>query len=196
VLIPLAVEGIFVVMVVITAKTTNIFGSKFVIFRLVLQGSSIFLWLFMAYLGTLEVERTDYRGFRSKEYVQALPNYLSIFLEWITVFSVLLMLATEVVWALMETYVSTKLSIQKSLEKRKKKKEEEEKLKNKEFEKLDSGLDDKIMKVSDSDSSKKKKDKGKKRSGILPDKKFKEDDIDSDLRQRLLSQDSVDINEK
>jgi hypothetical protein len=68
IILPLTIEGIFIVIVLITAKLTNVFGSRFVVFRLALQGISIFMWLFMAYVGTMKSEKFDYRGFRMKEY--------------------------------------------------------------------------------------------------------------------------------
>lgn len=105
ILLPLTVEGVFIVIVLITAKLTNVFGSKFVVFRLVLQGVSIFMWLFMAYIGTMKSEKYDYRGFRLKEYQAALPYYISIFMEWLTVFLVMLMLGTEVYWSLKKIYI-------------------------------------------------------------------------------------------
>lgn len=65
ILLPLTIEGIFIALVFVTAKVTTVFGSKFVLFRLALQGISIFMWLFMAYIGTMKSEKYDYRGFRN-----------------------------------------------------------------------------------------------------------------------------------
>jgi signal transduction histidine kinase len=122
ILLPLTIEGIFIVIVCISAKLTNVFGSKFVVFRLVLQGSSIFLWLLMAYFGTFKTEKWDYRGFRKKEYAQALPYYMSIFMEWLTVFLIMAMLVVEVIWSLRKIYASAKTKVIAQIEKIRRKK--------------------------------------------------------------------------
>lgn len=123
ILLPLFIEGIFIMVVIVGARKTNVFGSKFVIFRLVMQGVSIFMWLLMAYMGTLKSEKIDYRGFRKKEFAQALPYYLSVFMEWLTVFLIMLMLGTEVVWSLTKLYIVGKAKIKEFIQRRREKKE-------------------------------------------------------------------------
>jgi hypothetical protein len=123
ILIPLTMEGVFIVIVCISAKLTNVFGSRFVIFRLVLQGVSIFMWLLMSYFGTMKSIKYDYRGFREIEYEQALPHYVSLVMEWITVFLILAMLTTEVVWSLNKIYRSLQQKVKDQMAKFKRKKE-------------------------------------------------------------------------
>lgn len=123
ILIPLTIEGIFVVIVLISAKLTNVFGSKFVVFRLALQGTAIFFWLMMAYLGTLKSEKYDYRGFRESEYAEAIPDGLSVVLEWTTVFLIMLMLFTEVFWSCKKLYGIVKSKIKDQMDKVKRNKE-------------------------------------------------------------------------
>ena len=108
ILLPLVLEGIFGILVFVSAKYTNLFGSKFVVFRLGIQAVSIFLWLFMAYLGTSKKEEYDHRGLRSIISEQVLDQRLSIILEWLTVFLIMLMLLTEVVWSMMNLYLMGK----------------------------------------------------------------------------------------
>ena len=122
ILLPLTLEGIFIAIVIVTAKLSKVFGSKFVVFRLLLQGTSIFLWLLMSYFGTRKSEKRDYRGIRYQEYMSALPDYLSIFMEWLTVFMIMLMLGVEVYWSLKKIYLAVKNSFRKQVAKIKRKK--------------------------------------------------------------------------
>ena len=122
ILLPLTLEGIFIAIVIVTARLSKIFGSKFVVFRLLLQGTSIFLWLLMSYFGTRKSEKYDYRGIRYQEYMAALPDYLSIFMEWLTVFMIMLMLGVEVYWSLKKIYLAVKNSFRNQVAKIKRKK--------------------------------------------------------------------------
>lgn len=133
ILLPLTLEGIFIAIVIVTAKLSKVFGSKFVVFRLLLQGCSIFLWLLMSYFGIRKSEKFDYRGMRYQEYQAALPDYLSIFMEWLTVFMIMLMLGTEVYWSLKKIYLAVKHSMSTQVAKIKRKKARKQRKKDKEL---------------------------------------------------------------